>query len=326
VAHLSGLFTYPIKSCGDVPVTSARVEARGLSGDRRYMLVEADGSFVTQREDPVLIRVRVSGAGGSLRVAAAGLEPLDLGAPPSRGACVAVRVWGDETEGVPHPEGSEWFSALVGRAVRLIYMPDEVRRPVDPRYAEPEDVVGFADGFPLLVLGEGSLDELARRAGEAFDVRRFRPNLVLAGLPPHAEDEWQRFRIGSLRFRAVKPCSRCVIPTRDPDTGEAGKEPLATLATYRKRDGKVFFGMNVIPDGEGELRVGERDERTGGALRKRPLTLPPRGAGCGRVRSHAGRATRASRGRAARRGQPRWSRLAGREARRRAPRVRWLPA
>ena len=120
--------------------------------------------------------------------------------------------------------------------------------------------MSFADGFPLLLVSEASLEELGRRAGKAFEAQRFRPNLVVSDTEPHAEDSWRRIRVGSIEMRAVKPCSRCVIPTRSLDSGALGTEPLATLATYRKRDGKVMFGINVIPDSEGELRVGDAVE------------------------------------------------------------------
>lgn len=255
--ELSGLGVYPVKSCAGVELARARVELRGLEHDRRFMLVDDAGVFVTQREEGVLARARASVAGGLLRVTAEGRPPLELPAQPEHGRRTSVRIWDDQTEGLEQAEGSAWFSQLVGRSLRLVFMPRDVRRPVDPRYAGPADVVGFADGFPLLLISEASLAELERRLGRAVEMRRFRPNLVVRGTDPHAEDGWRRFRIGQLGFRAVKPCSRCTIPLRDPDTGELGKEPLATLATYRRQDGKVMFGVNVVPDGEGEIALGD---------------------------------------------------------------------
>lgn len=255
--RVSALVVYPIKSCGGVELGRARVERRGLERDRRFMLVDEQGAFVTQREEGRLALTRLSLVDGVLRVTAEGQQPLAQPAAPTAGERVRVRVWDDDTEGLVQPEASAWFSRFLGRPVRLVYMPPDVRRPVDPRYGEAEDEVGFADGFPLLLLSEGSLEELARRMGRSVEMRRFRPNLVVTGASPHAEDGWRRFRVGALTFRAVKPCSRCLITTRDPDTGEPGKEPLATLASYRKQDGQVMYGVNVIPDGPGQLAVGD---------------------------------------------------------------------
>lgn len=221
------------------------------------MLVDDAGLFITQREAPELARTRVRDAGHGFVVSAEGHPELSLEFQPTGGERISVRVWDDLTEGSVQPDGSRWFSELLERDVRLVFMPSEVERAVDPDYGSPDDVVGFADGFPLLVLSQASLDELSRRVGRPLEMRRFRPNLVVSGGEAHAEDEWRRLRVGEVRLRLVKPCSRCVITTLDPATGESGKEPLATLATYRKRDGKVYFGMNAIPDAEGEIRIGD---------------------------------------------------------------------
>ncbi len=255
--RVSALVVYPIKSCGGVELGRARVERRGLERDRRFMLVDEQGSFVTQREEGRLALTRLGVAEGVVRVTAEGQPPLALSAEPAAGERIRVRVWDDDTEGLVQPEASAWFSRFLGRPVRLVHMPPDVRRPVDPGYGQAGDEVGFADGFPLLLISEASLEELARRLERPVEMRRFRPNLVVTGASPHAEDGWRRFRVGTLTFRAVKPCSRCLITTRDPDTGELGKEPLATLAGYRKQDGKVMFGVNVIPDGPGEIAVGD---------------------------------------------------------------------
>jgi len=233
------------------------VERCGLEHDRRFVLVGSDGRFVTQRELGVLAQTRVRVEGDRVVVSAAGRAPLSLPAAPAAGERVRVRVWEDDSEGLLVPEGGPWFSELAGVPLSLVYMPADVQRPVDDRYGEPGDRVSFADGFPLLLVSQASLDLLSERSGRPVEMRRFRPNLVVTGTPPHAEDGWRRFRIGDLGFRAVKPCSRCVITTRDPDTGVAGKEPLAELARYRLQDGKVMFGMNVIPDREGEIAVGD---------------------------------------------------------------------
>ena len=221
------------------------------------MLVDECGEFITQRREGVLAQTRLELGERHFRVTAPGREALEVPLVPAGGERIRVRVWNDESEGLLVPAAADWFSALVGRPLRLVYMPSDVSRRVDPTYGAEGDIVSFADGFPLLLVSEGSLEELAHRAGRAFEMQRFRPNVVVSGTEAHAEDSWRRIRVGAVEMRVVKPCSRCAIPTRDPDTGALGKEPLTTLATYRKRDGKVMFGMNVIPDFEAELRVGD---------------------------------------------------------------------
>jgi uncharacterized protein YcbX len=133
-----------------------------------------------------------------------------------------------------------------------------VRR-LDLDYARPQDQTGFADGFPFLLISEASLADLNRRIGRTLPMQRFRPNLVVRGCAPYAEDHWRRIRIGGVGFRLVKPCSRCIIPSIDPATGERdGSEPLATLSRYRQTGNKVYFGQNLIHDGPGRLAVGDR--------------------------------------------------------------------
>jgi hypothetical protein len=170
----------------------------------------------------------------------------------SDGARLDVEIWDDRVRGVRHDAGSDWFARALGRAVQLVCMPDDSERPVDPAYARAGDIVNFADGYPLLVVNRASLEPLG-----ASDVRRFRPNLVVDGAPPWAEDEWRALRIGALTLRTPKPCARCTIPGVDPDTAAITKEPLRTLAKLRTRDHETYFGINAIPDGEGTIAVGD---------------------------------------------------------------------
>jgi uncharacterized protein YcbX len=168
------------------------------------------------------------------------------------GARVEVEVWDDRVTALRHDAGSAWFTRALGRPLQLVCMPDDAERPVDPDHAQPGDLVSFADGFPLLVVNRASLDAL----GDT-DVRRFRPNVVIAGAAPWAEDEWRRLRIGELMLRTPKPCARCAIPGVDPDTAQTTREPVRTLARLRTRDHHVYFGINAIPDGGGLIRVGD---------------------------------------------------------------------
>jgi uncharacterized protein YcbX len=174
------------------------------------------------------------------------------------GERVECRIWNDTASALCHADGSRWFSDFLNDDVRLVYMPDSERRAVNPKRARRGDIVSFADGYPLLVISEASLADLNSRLSKPLEMRRFRPNLVLADCEPFAEDRFTTLFIGEVSFRAVKRCDRCSVTTVDPSTGERGKEPLRTLAQYRLEDGKVWFGMNLIHDGPGELRVGDR--------------------------------------------------------------------
>ncbi|RYZ10214.1 MAG: MOSC domain-containing protein [Myxococcales bacterium] len=257
--RLSGIFVYPIKSCGGISLTESEVAERGLASDRRYMLVDRTGRFVSQREEPRLCQVKVAFEGERLRATAPGAAPLGL---PRELEGVGLeprpyRVWESEGRALREPEGSRWFSEFLQAEVSLLYMPDSERRAVSPKRARPEDIVSFADGYPLLLISEASLQELNSRLERPLEMQRFRPNLVVSGCDPYAEDTFTSLRIGEVSFRGVKRCERCVITTLDPETGEGGKEPLRTLAKYRLREGKVWFGMNLIHDGPGTLRLGD---------------------------------------------------------------------
>jgi len=257
--YLSGIFVYPIKGCAGSSLLGADVVRRGLSGDRRYMLVDRNGVFVTQREAPRLCLVRTTLAASEIEISAARyttlVVPRELSARDYEPR--SYRVWDDVGQGLRHPEGSRWFSDFLGDEVSLLYMPDSEHRAVNPKRARPGDVVSFADGYPLLVISEASLADLNQRLEAPLDMRRFRPNLVLADSLPYAEEGLSMLRIGQVSFRAVKRCQRCVVTTIDPDTGVSGLEPLRTLAQYRREEGKVWFGMNLIHDGPGRLQVGD---------------------------------------------------------------------
>ena len=205
--------------------------------------------------------VRTAMTPQGILVTADSMVTLTIAPPADRGGeRRRVQIWGDSCEAVVHPEGSAWFSDYLGGSFSLVRMPDDVERQVDPERARKGDLVGFADGFPLLLVGEASLTELNGRLRTPVEVERFRPNLLVSGGEAFAEDSWKRLRIGGLQFRGVKRCSRCSMINIDPMTGAADAEPLRTLAGYRRTDGGVHFGMNLIHDGRGELRVGDTVE------------------------------------------------------------------
>ncbi len=256
MAHVSGLYVYPIKSCRGFSVAQWPVVARGFFADRRWMVVDRDGNFVTQRQLTKLSQVRTQLDSESLSISAPGFSsvivPLQHQAQPR-----TVRVWQDQVEACGHAEGSAWFSEFLHAPHELVYMPDGQRRPVNPARARAGDIVSFADGYPFLLISESSLADLNARLLSPIGMDRFRPNIVIADTQPFAEDDYRQVWLGEISFRGVKRCDRCSVTTIDPATGERGKEPLKTLATYRLKDKKVWFGMNLIHDGVGTLRLGD---------------------------------------------------------------------
>lgn len=253
---LSGLYRYPVKSLRGEAFDALEVTPRGFARDREWMLVDENGRFLTQRQQPrmSLIDARVVD-GDRLHLQAPGVPALRV--EPGPVERIEVMVWGDRVRAaLAGPGPAAWFSEFLETPCRLVHFPDDCRRSVDPDYAAADDEVGFADGFPFLLISQASLDDLNARLQASVPMRRFRPNLVISGCDPYAEDGWRRIRIGDIGFRVAKPCSRCIIPTIDPDTGERSPEPLRTLMGYRKRENKVYFGQNLIPDGVGRLAAG----------------------------------------------------------------------
>ncbi len=249
--HISEITIYPIKSLKGISVETATVEERGLRHDRRWMLTDADGMFMTQREFPRMATMSVwFEDGDGLGVAADAFGDVFVPFVPDSDKRQQVTIWSSICEG--HVYGAalnEWFSDVLGTNCQLVYMPDDSRRNVSERFNKNDDVVSFADGYPLLVIGEASLEDLNERiVGTDRSVRtplsmdRFRPNIVVTGCDAYAEDQWSNIRVGDAVFRATKPCERCVITTVDQATGEFdGKDPLKTLASYR-------MAKDVIPD------------------------------------------------------------------------------
>ena len=187
------------------------------------------------------------------------------GATPIVGDRLTVQVWDHVGSALRHDEGSRWFSSFLGDHVSLVYMPDTERRQVSPERSLPSDIMSFADGYPFLLLSEESLEDLNARLAAPVTMTRFRPNLVISGCLPYAEDHFSRLSIGSVAFRAVKRCERCSVVSVNPSSGERGQEPLRTLARYRLEDSKVWFGMNLIHDGPGVLRLGDEVRLAGAA-------------------------------------------------------------
>ncbi|MEW6338752.1 MAG: MOSC domain-containing protein [Acidobacteriota bacterium] len=260
---VASLHVYPVKGCRGIAVGAARVGERGFERDRQWMVVDAAGRFVSQRTHPELARVTARLENAGLCLEAEGCSALEIPlAEPDRPRC-EVEIWGQRVEAVTEGEdASRWFGTLLGEAARLVRLPSGTRRCVDPRRARPGDQVGFADGYPFLLVSEGSLDELNRRLARPVGIDRFRANIVIEGCLPHEEDEWSEVRIGGIDFRVVKPCARCVVVTTDQRSGERDPEPLRAMSSYRSAEGKVLFGQNLIHDGRGPVRVGDAVQPT----------------------------------------------------------------
>ncbi|QRY78620.1 MOSC domain-containing protein [Pseudomonas sp. PDNC002] len=259
---LSELYRYPVKSTAYEPLESVRLDALGVEGDRRWMVVDtANGRFLTQRLLPQMGRIEARWQDGfqALRLRAPGMDDLLVEVPGRDDNLRGVLIWRDILQ-VPDAGDAvaRWLSAFLDRDVRLVQMPEQRARQVDTAYAAPGEHVHFADGFPLLLIGQGSLDDLSAKVGRPLEMLRFRPNLVVTGAAPFAEDSWKRIRIGDVTFKVAKPCSRCILTTIDPHTGErdAAREPLATLLGYRNVNGEALFGQNLLAESHGELKLG----------------------------------------------------------------------
>ncbi len=255
---VTALIYYPIKSCRGFEVDEIEVERMGLSNDRRLMVIAPDGRFLTQRDAPRLALVTPALSQRRLILSAPGMAALSLEVCAS-GPTRPVDIW--KSRGVPAVDqgeaAAEWFSDWLGRPARLVHLAEGHRRIVSEKYAvNADDHTGFADGYPILLASEDSLADLNARLEAPVPMNRFRPNLVVRGCEPFAEDTWTRIRIGEVELAVVKPCARCVVTTIDKETLAQSREPLATLATYRQQGSGVMFGQNVIPLNEGRLRLG----------------------------------------------------------------------
>lgn len=261
---LSAINRYPVKSCRGEALTTAIVEPWGLAGDRRWMIVDADGGQVTAREHPRLVLVRPEMLDDGLRLTSPDLDELVVPIPDGRER-VDVSVWGSPFRAALAGVGHDWFAKIVGEPVRLVYLDDPTRRAPNPAFSAPSDRVSLADAYPLLLASEESLAAVnewiaaGRHAEEGpLPMTRFRPSVVVRGADAWAEDGWRRVRIGAAEFRAVKGCDRCVLTLVNPDTAVSGREPLASLVRHRRWDGKSWFAMQLIPDTPGAtIHVGD---------------------------------------------------------------------
>jgi len=265
--QISRLFVYPVKSLGGISVSSALLTDRGFQHDRRWMLVNEQNIFMTQREYPqmALLRTNIAENGISIFHMDDIHERITIPFCTASGIRLTVKVWNDYCEAIfVDPQIDVWLSRKLNVTCRLVYMPDDSLRKVDPVYAvEQNNITSLSDGYPILLISQSSLDDLNSRLESPIPMNRFRPNIVLAGANPYEEDEMAEFMIRGIQFFGVKLCARCSIPTINQETLEKSKEPTKTLATYRQKDHKILFGQNVLYSSGGvSLKVADRVEIT----------------------------------------------------------------
>ena len=267
--QLSEIHIYPVKSLGSISLSEARIERRGLQFDRRWMLIDAENRFVTQRELPEMALFRLEIRPPFLEIFHKNrpAERLKIPLRPDWQSLPSARLqtWSWHGQGRIHgSEAADFFSENLKTSLRLAFMPDATRRQADRQFAEKGQFVSFADAYSFLLIGQASLDflnqKLAANGSPAVPMNRFRPNFVVSGSASFEEDGWRAFSIDSQRFMCVKPCARCIMTTIDQETGSRSAEPLKTLATFRFFKNKVLFGQNLVwvGKGNGVLTVGVR--------------------------------------------------------------------
>lgn len=255
------LYTYPVKSLAGISLQSATLTETGFQHDRQWMVVEPNGKFMTQREHPQMALIETAMEENKLVLSTFGMERLVVDKPDiNQAQRLQTEVWGDRVNGIVHSDDThQWLSDAIGVDCKLVLFPSSEKRQCDPNYSDDGDNTLFADGFPLLLISQESLDDLNGKLDVAVGMDRFRPNIVVQGCNPFDEDLWKNVQINEVGLRAVKACARCSVPTIDQSRGMlAGPEPIATLSTYRqKENGEIYFGMNMIPNTLGTIRVGD---------------------------------------------------------------------
>ncbi len=259
---VSALYIYPVKSLGGFSVTTAEVTAKGFKHDRRWMLVDTAGKFFTQRELPSMALLQTTITEDGLYIYHKSDPGKNITIPflSLPASIKKVQVWDDICDAwcYGNDEINTWFSEMLGTACELVYMPDDTNRMVDTDFAKDGETTSFSDGYPFLIIGQSSLDELNSKLAAPLAIDRFRPNIVFTAGEPHIEDSWKHFSINGIDFWGVKTCGRCMITTIDQQTTVQNKEPLKTLSTYRSFDNKIKFGMNLLHKGSGCVKVGDK--------------------------------------------------------------------
>ena len=255
---LSDIYIYPVKSLSGIRLPSWEVVDTGFKYDRQWMLIDGDGQFLSQRRLPVMALLKTRLEANRLIISAPNTSDLQVPLEYKDGEKLNATVWHDVVETLAvSSEADAWFSSFLKLKCRLVYQPASSIRQVNQQYASPADRTALSDGFPFLLISANSLAALNQVMQLEMAMNRFRPNLVVSGCDGYAEDSWRQISIGGIGFRLPKPCSRCSVPTIEPETAETGKEPLTTLSRLRKWQNKVYFGQNALHDGSGLLSVGD---------------------------------------------------------------------
>lgn len=257
--QISQLFIYPVKSLGGIAVNHSKLTDRGLAYDRRWMLIDQNNRFLSQRENAAMALFKTGIDDNGLIVTyTADSTSISIPFVPAKLQTVKVTIWDDTCSGqYVSDEADAWFSQKLNMVCRLVYMPDDTLRPTDPRYTLQNSVTSFSDAYPLLMIGQASLDDLNSRLGVALPMNRFRPNVVFTGGEPYSEDTYHHIKVNGIDLYGVKLCARCIMTTIDQRTMQKNKEPLKTLATYRRKGNKILFGQNIVSSGMGFLHIGD---------------------------------------------------------------------
>ncbi len=256
---LSHIFIYPVKSLAGIEVSNWQVNKKGLLHDRKWMLIDSNNQFLSQRHIPKMALIHTQLTKTELILSNALSGSISLPLNPQGGHDIISTIWNDQCPSKTiSQEADQWLSDFLEIECKLVYQADEVSRFVDPKYAATTDIVNFSDGFPFLITSEASLDSLNQAMDLPLPMQRFRPNLVISHCNSYAEDSWREISINNINFRLPKPCSRCAVPTINTDTAETNKEPLTTLSRIRKWNKKVFFGQNALHNNTGELSVNDK--------------------------------------------------------------------
>ncbi|RZS96059.1 MOSC domain-containing protein [Cecembia calidifontis] len=258
---LQDIYVYPIKSLGGIRLDAAKLEEKGIQFDRRWMLVDREGVFLSQRTltQMALLQVQLFDDRMEVFEKFQSKNKLQIPFHTHSENLIDVTIWEDTVKGqVVKKEINDWFSEILGLDCRLVLMPESTKRRLKPKYAIHGESVSFADGMPYLIIGQSSLDDLNAKLRVPVPMDRFRPNLVFNGAAPFEEDSWGKVKIGEAVFKVTKPCARCVMTTVDQETGEKGKEPLKTLAAYRTVQNQVMFGQNMLLLEGSQIQVGDK--------------------------------------------------------------------
>lgn len=261
--YISEIYIYPVKSLGGISLSQAQVQSTGLQYDRQWMLVNGQGVFLSQRTLAQMALLQVGLFNDALLVShkKLSIQPLHIPFALNAQNKVAVSVWDDVCTAIEvSADANRWFSEVLGITARLVCMPATESRFVDKNYATENEIVGFADAFPFLMIGQSSLNDLNNRLLTPVSADRFRPNFVFTGGAPFCEDSFDTFRVGDITFKAVKPCARCAVTTVNQEDASKGQEPLKTLATYRTQNSKVMFGQNLLQVNFGRIKTGDKVE------------------------------------------------------------------